>query len=116
MPALNKSGYSAHIALLDQPSQHIKEYGRRAWADGITVSCYIPASTGKFFMGKWSVAGRRKGVPYSVEFIRDGESVNRLLFDKEAATAFHGGHAGDYEDPDGKKWYFVFREFTCAGR
>jgi hypothetical protein len=66
-------------------------------------------------MGKWSVAGRRKGIPYSVEFIRDGESVNRLLFDKQAATAFHGGHAGYYEDPDGKKWYYVFREFTCAG-
>ncbi|KIM90182.1 hypothetical protein PILCRDRAFT_1541 [Piloderma croceum F 1598] len=114
MPAGPK-GYIGHIALLDQPSQHIKEYGRRAWADSITVSCYIPASTGKFFMAKWSVMGRRKGVPYSVEFIRDGESVSRLLFDEEVAAAFHGGQAGDYEDDDGQKWYFVFREFTCAG-
>jgi hypothetical protein len=63
-------------------------------------------------MAKWSVMGQHKGVLYSIKFIQDGESVSQLLFDKEAAAAFHGGQAGDYEDLQGQKWYFVFQEFT----
>lgn len=113
MPSLN--GYIAHIALQEAHRQHIEEHNITKWDDGRTVSCYITAVTDKLFFAKWGARGRKSGiVPYSAEFIRDGESVNRILFDTKAARELDG-QAADWEDDDGESWNFTFREFICTG-
>ena len=112
MPQHN--GFIAHIKCL-KTGRDITEYGRRVSGDGKTVTCYIPASTGQFFAARWLVVGKQRGVPYSAEFLRDGESVSHLFFGEEEAAAFDGGQAGDWEDRNGEKWYFVFRTFRCTG-
>lgn len=118
MPAIND--FVGHIITISPrkkfplASQIIPEFGTEVDGNKLATT-YIPATSGKFFAAWWWPTGERKGLSYSVEFVRDGESVVHLFFGPKESAYFDGGVAANWEDDDGTVWVFQFRNIACIG-
>ena len=107
-------------------NNRIPEYIEQVSGDKRTVTCYIAAETGRFFAGTWwcSATDPRTAQPYTAEFMRDGESVFRGLFNRRASATVQGlagewicpeVEDGDEEDDDDRRYYFMFRGIEGIG-
>jgi hypothetical protein len=104
MPTLNN--FDAHIIVFDPnesfpaAKQFVPEYGNEI--HGNTVSCFIPVTSGAYFAAWWWPTGKHKNIPYSAEFLRDGQSVVHLFLGGEESAKYDGGVASDWEDDNGE--------------